>query len=102
MCSESSSEEADALSSVSTFSDSLSSSEDTCSSVEVRGTVLFAHFKTHIRNWNADFQYLLETEDSIEKFEKLAQFGRDFLNVAETYGRYFIVLLRFIRQDHHF
>jgi len=42
------------------------------------------------RDWNSEFQSLLERKDSIEKFTKLRQLASDFAWTAKTYGRIII------------
>lgn len=43
-----------------------------------------------VRDWNAEFQTLLDTDDSLEKFTALGCLAEDFIYVAEMYGRIII------------
>jgi hypothetical protein len=38
-----------------------------------------------VRDWNGEFQALLQRPDSFEKFRQLANLSHDFVNVARTY-----------------
>ncbi|GAM27028.1 hypothetical protein SAMD00019534_102030 [Acytostelium subglobosum LB1] len=40
--------------------------------------------------WNSEFQNLLEMDDSLDKFERLASLEHDFVYAAEAYGRIII------------
>ncbi|ELR11467.1 uncharacterized protein ACA1_122080 [Acanthamoeba castellanii str. Neff] len=42
------------------------------------------------KNWNTDFQHLLDMPPSAEKFTKLARLAHDFVFAAETYGKIII------------
>eukprot|EP01119_Soliformovum_irregulare_P018159 TRINITY_DN5508_c0_g1_i4.p1 TRINITY_DN5508_c0_g1~~TRINITY_DN5508_c0_g1_i4.p1 ORF type:complete len:1482 (-),score=512.19 TRINITY_DN5508_c0_g1_i4:32-3964(-) len=46
--------------------------------------------KLFARNWNKEFQILLEMEDRKEKFSRLANLEHDFVYAALTYGRIII------------
>ncbi|EFA86726.1 hypothetical protein PPL_00531 [Heterostelium album PN500] len=43
-----------------------------------------------LTSWNSEFQRILEMDDSLEKFERLASLEHDFVYAAESYGRIII------------
>ena len=44
----------------------------------------------HHRNWNQEYQNLLETPDSVHKFKELAHLAHDFVYAATTYAKIII------------
>lgn len=46
-----------------------------------------ANLHSQVRDWNAEFQDLLDMDDSLEKFTALRCLAEDFIYVAEMYGR---------------
>lgn len=49
-------------------------------------------------DWNTRFQTLLAKEDSLEKFRDLAALAKDFVHLAEVYGR-IIISEYFLKPD---
>jgi hypothetical protein len=43
-----------------------------------------------VKDWNEDFQQLLQTEDNYDKFVNLGQLAQEFVYTAQTYGRVII------------
>jgi Clustered mitochondria len=48
------------------------------------------HHAAAVKDWNSEFQLTLEMQDPLERFDTLANLGRDFVHVAEVYGQIII------------
>ena len=50
----------------------------------------FSLLNKHHRDWNKEYQELLEQSESVEKFKKLSQLAHDFVYAATTYAKIII------------
>jgi hypothetical protein len=64
----------------------LSSMAQMKRSSQVR-TQVTRFLRRQVRDWNVDFQDLLDQDDSLEKFTSLRSLAEDFIYVAEMYGK---------------
>jgi len=56
----------------------------------VRGTPLRSAaivFETEEKDWNQEFQSILDRKDTYEKYYDLASLAHDFVYAAKTYGK---------------